>query len=172
MTAIFKIANKSTAFLYIKNWKNAYIEIINKVGARRCSSSNYQSRCCSSDRKARHSCRCSRYHRREPPSARAFIPYNLRVTYFRFQRGRCFPGMHMLGSFAGKPPGEKIPRSPLKWLFSCLRAPADAPVRINRVAAADPIERPGTRAVGHVTTGVNHFPAFGLPVIITEVCRA
>lgn len=172
MTAIFKIANKSTAFLYIKNWENAYIEIINKVGARRCPSSNNQSRCRSPDRKARHPCRRSRYHRREPPSARAFIPYNLRVTYFRFQRGRCFPGMHMLGSFAGKPPGEKIPRSHLKWLFSCLRAPADAPVRSTRAVAAGPIERPGTRAVVHATTEENHFPAFGLPVIITEVCRA
>lgn len=117
MTAIFKIANKSTAFLYIKNWKNAYIEIINKVGARRCPSSNYQSRCCSSDRKARHSCRCSRYHRREPPSARAFIPYNLRVTYFRFQRGRCFPGMHMLGSFAGEASGGENPPVPLEMVI-------------------------------------------------------
>lgn len=170
MTAIFKIANKSTAFLYIKNWKNAYIEIINKVGARRCSSSNYQSRCCSSDRKARHSCRCTRNHRRKPPSARAFIPYNLQVTYSRFQRGRCFPGMHMLGSFAGKPPGEKIPRSPLKWLFSCLRAPADVPGRITRAAAADPTERPGKRAVAHATTGENQLTAFGLIIVVREEC--
>ena len=172
MTAIFKIANKSTAFLYIKNWKNAYIEIINKVGARRCSSSKHQSRGCSADRKARQTCRSPRHHRREPPSARAFIPYNLRVTYFRFQRGHCFPGMHMLGSFAGKPPGEKIPRSPLKWLFSCLRAPAEVPDRSTRAVAAEPRERPGRRAAAHATTGENHFPAFGVPVIITEVCRA
>lgn len=172
MTAIFKIANKSTAFLYIKNWKNAYIEIINKVGARRGPSAKHQSRCRRADRKARQACRRTRDHRREPPSARAFIPYNLRVTYFRFQRGRCFPGMHMLGSFAGKPPGEKIPRSPLKWLFSCLRAPAEVPVRITRAVGAGPRERPGIRAVVHATTEENHFPAFGLPVIITEVCRA
>lgn len=172
MTAIFKITNKSTAFLYIKNWKNAYIEIINKVGDRRCTSSYYPHRRYRSGRKARQTYRCSRYRQRAPPSARAFIPYNLRVTYFRFQRGRCFPGMHMLGSFAGKPPGEKIPRSPLKWLFSCLRATAEAPVRMTRAVVAVPIERPGTRAVGHATTGENHFPAFGLPVIITEVRRA
>ena len=145
MTTILKIANKSTAFLYIKNWKNAYIEIINKVGV--TTGDNHRARV-------------------------LLFPYCLRVTYFRFQRGHRFPGMYVLGSFAGKPPGEKIPRSPLKWLFSCLRAPAEVPARIRDGVDAVPIERPGNRAAAHATTGDNHFPAFGLPVIITEVCRA
>ena len=78
--------------------------------------------------------------------------------------------MHMLGSFAGKPPGEKIPRSPLKWLFSCLRAPAEAPVRITRAVVAAPRERPGKRAAAHATTGENQLTAFGLIVVVREEC--
>ena len=78
--------------------------------------------------------------------------------------------MHMLGSFAGKPPGEKIPRSPLKWLFSCLRAPAEGPVRSTRAAVAAPTERPGIRAVAHVTTGENQLTAFGLILVVREEC--
>lgn len=78
--------------------------------------------------------------------------------------------MHMLGSFAGKPPGEKIPRSPLKWLFSCLRAPAEVPGRITRAVVAAPIERPGIRAAVHATTGENQLTAFGLIIVVREEC--
>ena len=97
-------------------------------------------------------------------------PKILFISCSHFRRhpsGMIFP---LYFSFAGKPPGEKIPRSPLKWLFSCLRAAADGPVRVPRTADTVPGERPGNRTAVHVTTRDDHFSAFGLIVVVREEC--
>ena len=66
-------------------------------------------------------------------------------------------------------PGEKSPRSPLKWSLSSLRATADVPVRGRSRAVAVPVERPRVRPVDHVTTRDDHFSAFGGIIVIAEV---
>lgn len=97
-------------------------------------------------------------------------PKILFISCSHFRRhpsGMIFP---LYFSFAGKPPGEKIPRSPLKWLFSCLRAAADAPVRVPRTVVTVPAERPGMRTVVHATTREDQLTAFGLIIVVREEC--
>lgn len=97
-------------------------------------------------------------------------PKILFISCSHFRRhpsGMIFP---LYFSFAGKPPGEKIPRSPLKWLFSCLRAAADVPGRGPRTAATVPGERPGNRTGVHATTSEDQLTAFGLIIVVREEC--
>ena len=78
-------------------------------------------------------------------------------------------GMYVLRFLYRKLRGRKVPRSPLKWSLSSLRATADVPVRIPSRVVAVPVERTRVRPVGHVTTREDHFSAFGGIIVIAEV---
>ena len=60
--------------------------------------------------------------------------------------------------------------SPSKWLFPTKRAAAEAPVRNPRAAVADPVEGANVDTVVHVTPGKDQLTAFGLIVVVREVC--
>lgn len=102
---------------------------------------------------------------------------SLRVTFIcdrhlcRLQNfaGERASGMYVLRFLYRKLRGRKVPRSPLKWLLSSLRATADAPVRVRSRVAAVPVERTRVRPVDHVTTRDDHFSAFGGIIVITEI---
>ena len=78
-------------------------------------------------------------------------------------------GMYVLRFLYRKLRGRKVPRSPLKWSLSSLRATADVPVRKPSRAVAAPGERTRGRPAAHVTTREDHFSAFGGIIVIAEV---
>lgn len=78
-------------------------------------------------------------------------------------------GMYVLRFLYRKLRGRKVPRSPLKWSLSSLRATADVPGRKPSRVAAVPGERTRARPADHVTTREDHFSAFGGIIVIAEV---
>ena len=115
----------------------------------------------------------------EMTTDRAFLYPHIFTSYFLLcsrhlhrehnLAGARAPGMHVLRFLCRKLRGRKVPRSPLKWLLSSLRATADVPVRIPSRVAAGPVERARVRAAGHATTREDHFSAFGGIIVIAEV---
>lgn len=115
----------------------------------------------------------------EMTTDRAFLYSHIFTSYFLL----CFrhlyrehnlvgaraPGMHVLRFLCRKLRGRKVPRSPLKWSLSSLRATADAPAQSPSRGVAAPAERARARAVGHATTRDDHFSAFGGIIVIAEV---
>ena len=102
---------------------------------------------------------------------------SLRVTFIcdrhlcRLQNfaGERAPGMHVLRFLCRKLRGRKVPRSPLKWSLSSLRATAEAPVRARSRVVAEPVERTRDRPAAHATTRDDHFSAFGGIIVIAEI---
>lgn len=103
--------------------------------------------------------------------------FSLRVTFIcnrhlcqlqNFAGERAF-GMYVLWFLYRKLRGRKVPRSPLKWSLSSLRATAEDPVRSPSRAGAVPVERTRGRPAVHVTTREDHFSAFGGIIVIAEV---
>lgn len=60
--------------------------------------------------------------------------------------------------------------SPSKWLFPTKRAAAEAPARVPRAAVTVPVEGASTGPVVHVSTRDDQLTAFGLIVVVREVC--
>lgn len=74
-------------------------------------------------------------------------------------------------SFAGRfHGGGNPPCPPSKWLFPTKRAAADAPGRGPRAVVTDPVEGASMGPVGHVSTRDDQLTAFGLIVVVREVC--
>lgn len=93
------------------------------------------------------------------------------TSYFLIQNFMREGSRHVVVTFPlPEAPGERIPRSPLKWSLSSLRATAEVPGRDRSRVEAVPAERARERAVGHATTRDDHFSAFGGLIIIAEVC--
>ena len=115
----------------------------------------------------------------EMTTDRAFLYPHIFTSYFLLcfrhlyrehnLAGARAPGMHVLRFLCRKLRGRKVPRSPLKWLLSSLRATADVPARTPSRGAAVPVERARARAVVHVTTREYHLSAFGGIIVIAEV---
>ena len=115
----------------------------------------------------------------EMTTDRAFLYPHIFTSYFLLcfrhlyrehnLAGARAPGMHVLRFLCRKLRGRKVPRSPLKWLLSSLRATAEGPVRSPSRVAAVPGERARERAVAHGTTREDHFSAFGGIIVIAEV---
>lgn len=78
-------------------------------------------------------------------------------------------GMYVLRFLYRKLRGRKVPRSPLKWSLSSLRATADVPGRSPSRGVAVPVERTRVRPAAHATTREDHFSAFGGIIVIAEV---
>lgn len=115
----------------------------------------------------------------EMTTDRAFLYPHIFTSYFLlcFRRlyrehnlaGARAPGMHVLRFLCRKLRGRKVPRSPLKWLLSSLRATAEGPVRVRSRAGAGPVERTRGRPAAHVSTREDHFSAFGGIIVIAEI---
>ena len=60
--------------------------------------------------------------------------------------------------------------SPSKWLFPTKRAAAEAPDRDPRAADTVPVEGASRGPVDHVSTREDQLTAFGLIVVVREVC--
>ena len=60
--------------------------------------------------------------------------------------------------------------SPSKWLFPTKRAAADVPVRAPRAVATAPAEGASIGPVVHASTRDDQLTAFGLIVVVREVC--
>ena len=115
----------------------------------------------------------------EMTTDRAFLfPIYLQVTFYYvsdiyigniISQGARAPGMHVLRFLCRKLRGRKVPRSPLKWSLSSLRATAEGPVRGRSRVVAVPGERTRVRPEGHVTTRDDHFSAFGGIIVIAEI---
>lgn len=74
-------------------------------------------------------------------------------------------------SFAGRfHGGRESPMSPSKWLFPTKRAAADVPVRVPRAVVTGPGEGASSGPVGHGSTREDQLTAFGLIVVVREVC--
>ena len=60
--------------------------------------------------------------------------------------------------------------SPSKWLFPTKRAAADVPVRDPRAVATEPVEGASTGPAAHASAREDQLTAFGLIVVVREVC--
>lgn len=60
--------------------------------------------------------------------------------------------------------------SPSKWLFPTKRAAADVPVRGPRAVVTGPAEGASNGPVAHASTREDQLTAFGLIVVVREVC--
>ena len=60
--------------------------------------------------------------------------------------------------------------SPSKWLFPTKRAAAEGPVRVPRAAVTVPGEGASIGPADHVSTREDQLTAFGLIVVVREVC--
>lgn len=140
------------------------------MGGRRCSSSSTQSRRNSTGRRGQQRTRCSRQHQRGP-AARVFTPYNFIYFLLSFQAASFQHDFSTLLFLCRKVSwGRESPMSPSKWLFPTKRAAADAPVRGPRAAVTVPEEGASIGPVDHVSTREDQLTAFGLIVVVREVC--
>ena len=74
-------------------------------------------------------------------------------------------------SFAGRfHGGRESPMSPSKWLFPTKRAAAEEPVRVPRAVATVPVEGASSGPAAHGSTREDQLTAFGLIVVVREVC--
>lgn len=140
------------------------------MGGRRCSSPSSQSRCYSTGRRGQHWTRRSRQHQRRP-AARVFTPYNFIYFLLSFQAASFQHDFSTLLFLCRKVSwGRESPMSPSKWLFPTKRAAADVPARAPRAVDTVPAEGASNGPVAHVSTREDQLTAFGLIVVVREVC--